>query len=448
MELSNLEIEKLIFGGMGLAKKEGLAVFVEGGIPGEIVDAEIIRKNKSHIKAKIKNVIVPSKNRRKPFCPYFNPCGGCDLQFFEYENLIKEKENILKEIFSTFDNLKIKPFVKSPEIKAYRCKTQYPATETKNSKKVLIGYYKKNSHDITNIKFCPIQPSVIDEITEYIRQNWKLSAYVEKTHKGLLRHVNTRISTNDNSILLTLVLNTDDKSFRQLKNGIFNFAESIIKTFPSIKGVFVNFNNKKTNKILGDKTILIKGESHIIQNLKSYSFKIGPASFFQINPYTAEILFEKAKDLIDKKGNILDLYGGAGTIGICLNNKANKITLVEENSESVYFAKENYKLNNISNYEIFEGKADEIIKKFIDEKRTFENIILDPPRKGSDNFTLENVSNMTNSIIYISCNPMTLKRDAEFLIKKGFKFISLEGFDMFPYTHHIECLAHFKREDE
>ena len=248
--------------------------------------------------------------------------------------------------------------------------------------------------------------------------------------------------------MLTLVLNTDDKGFRQLKNGIFNFAESITKTFPSIKGVFVNFNNKKTNKILGDKTILIKGESYIIQNLKSYSFKIGPASFFQINPYTAEILFEKAKDLIDKKGNILDLYGGAGTIGICLNNKANKITLVEENSESVYFAKENYKLNNISNYEIFEGKADEIIKKFIDEKRTFENIILDPPRKGSDNFTLENVSNMTNSIIYISCNPMTLKRDAEFLIKKGFKFISLEGFDMFPYTHHIECLAHFKREDE
>ena len=117
MELSNLEIEKLIFGGMGLAKKEGLAVFVEGGIPGEIVDVEIIKKNKSHIKAKIKNVIVPSKNRRKPFCPYFNPCGGGDLQFFEYENFIKEKEKILKEIFSTFYNLKIKPFLKNTEIK-------------------------------------------------------------------------------------------------------------------------------------------------------------------------------------------------------------------------------------------------------------------------------------------------------------------------------------------
>ena len=314
MDLIELKIEKSIFGGLGLSHYKGMAVLVEGAVTGDIIKAEIIKKNKNYLSAKIKEIIVPSNKRTKPFCPLYGACGGCGMQFVEYDFLIKEKENILFEIFSSFSELKIKPFVKSPKTLNYRCKTQYPVTQTKNSKRLLIGYYKKNSHDITNIKFCPVQPSVIDEITEYIRQNWKLSAYVEKTHKGLLRHVNTRISTNDNSILLTLVLNTDDKGFRQLKNGIFNFAESIIKTFSSIKGVFVNFNNKKTNKILGDKTILIKGESYIIQNLKSYSFKIGPASFFQINPYTAEILFEKAKDLIDKKGNILDLYGGAGTI--------------------------------------------------------------------------------------------------------------------------------------
>lgn len=447
MDLIELKIEKSIFGGLGLSHYEGMAVLVEGAVTGDIIKAEIIKKNKNYLSAKIKEIIVPSNKRTKPFCPLYGACGGCGMQFVEYDFLIKEKENILFEIFSSFSELKIKPFVKSPKTLNYRCKTQYPVTQTKNSKRLLIGYYKKNSHDITNIKFCPVQPSVIDEITEFIRNNWNLGAYIEKTHKGLLRHINTRISTNDNSILFTFVLNADEKEYKKIKNEITDFSNLLMNNFPLIKGVFVNLNNEKTNKITGEKTFLIKGEKYIIQNLKSYSYKMGPLSFFQINPYLAEILFEKAKNLISKKGSLLDLYGGVGAIGIFMNDVADKITLVEENSEAVSFAYENYKLNNIKNYEIYEGKAENIINNFIKEKRYFENIIIDPPRKGSDNRTLECISKMTNSIIYISCNPMTLKRDAGFLIEKGFKFKTLEGFDMFPYTHHIECLAHFEREN-
>lgn len=216
--------------------------------------------------------------------------------------------------------------------------------------------------------------------------------------------------------------------------------------FPEIKGVLVNLNPYKTNKITGEKTILINGVDFIFEKLGNSIYKIGANSFFQVNPKCAGFLFKTAGDLILNKGSILDLYGGIGAIGIFLKDKAHKITLVEENKEAIRFAKENYKMNNISKYEVFEGRADKIIKEFIKEKRSFANVIIDPPRKGSDKNTIENISKMTDSVIYISCNPMTLKRDAQYLIENGFKFKNVRPVDMFPNTHHIECVAHFIKE--
>ncbi len=447
MENIKLKIEKLIYEGYGLAHHNGKAVFIKSVLPDEEVEIKIVSKNKNYLRGEIVQIIEPSKHRIKPICPLSKPCGGCNLNFVEYDYLVEQKQNILKEIFQNFENLEIKPFIKSEIPLHYRCKIQYPISQTKKSKRFLIGYYKEKSHEIVNIKFCPAAPLITDEIINFTRENWQHTGYIESSHKGLLRHISIRYSNHTKEILLTFVLNSDENEFKNIKKEIENFATLIMEKFPQIKGFFVNLNPTKTNKITGEKYILIKGANCIIEKLEDKIYKIGADSFFQINPPVAEKLFSSAKNLIDKKGPLLDLYGGVGAIGIFMKENVTKITLVEENKEAIKLAKENFKLNEIQKYEIFETKANLKMEEFIKQKKTFANIIIDPPRKGSDPITLKNVASMTNSIIYISCNPTTLKRDSEILIENGFKLKSIQGADMFPYTHHIETLAHFVKGD-
>lgn len=451
-DIIELEIEKVIFEGIGLSRLEGIAVFVKGVLPDEKIKAKVLKVNKNFIKAELIEILKPSKYRIKPICPMSKPCGACDLAFVDYNYSTQLKEDIVSEIFKKFEKTKILSFIKSENALEYRHKTQYPTTQTKNSKRILAGYYKEKTHEIVNIKYCPIQKNVIDKIVDFIRENWDLGAYEEKNHKGLLRHINTRISNFNNDILITLVLNTDKKELNKIENKLNLFKDKLIKNFPQIKGVLINLNNEKTNKITGEETVLLYGNDFIFEKLtdgiNEFTYKIGSNSFFQVNVDCANLLFNSAKKLITKKGTLLDLYGGVGTIGIFMKDISTKITLVEENKEAIKLAKENFKLNEILKYEIFESDANKKMKDFIKEKKSFENIIIDPPRKGSDNETLDLISKMTDSIIYISCNPMTLKRDAEILIEKGFEFKSVQGVDMFPHTHHIECVAHFKREQQ
>ena len=450
-----LTAEKLIYSGVSLSHYEGKAVFIENAVPGDILKTRIVKINKSFIRAKILEIITPSKHRVKPFCPLFNACGGCNLQNFGYDFLTSQKQGILEEIFSAsandcFKNIEFKPFIKAENLKEYRCKIQNAVSETKVSKRILSGYFKENTHEVVNIKFCPIQPKIIDETINYIRENWKVSAYVEKANKGLLKHILIRYSSSSEKMMLTFVLNKDFEYFDKIKTEIEEFSNTLRKKFPSISGILVNFNPVKTNKITGDKTELISGEDFIIQKLKSkeeceYSYKISKDSFFQVNPKTAQKLFDSVKALVDNDSTILDAYGGVGAIGIFLSDKARKITLVEECESAVSDAKANFKLNNCKNYEVFLGDAKKIFRDFLKNKKNFGCAVLDPPRKGSDKEALEIISKLTNKIIYVSCNPSTLARDAKILCDLGFKFKSLQGVDMFPFTHHIESVACFEK---
>jgi len=460
-DIIELTIEKLVNTGSCLSHFEGKAVFIDNAVPEDIVRARILRINKNFIRAKIVEIITPSRHRIKPFCPLFNACGGCNLQNIEYDYLITQKENILKETFKTFENIEFKPFIRCENLPSYRCKIQNAVSETKVSKRLLMGYYRENSHDVVNIKFCPIQPKIIDKIIDFIRENWKLGAYIEKKNKGLLKHVLIRFSNASKKMLLTLVINKDFEWFNKLEADIRGFSEELTANFPDITGVMVNFNPKKTNKITGDVTKLILGEDFIEEKLYSkngiyYTYKISKDSFFQVNPPVASKIFDEVKNLIPDNSSILDAYGGVGTIGIFLSDKSKKITLVEECESAVSDAKANFKLNNCSNYEVFLGDAKEIFKGFLKPQGTgankgkpaeksFDCVILDPPRKGSDKEALEIISKLTKSIVYVSCNPATLARDAKILEDFGFKLKSIQGADMFPYTHHIESAAYFER---
>lgn len=476
-DIIEFSAEKLVNSGSAIARYEGKAVFIEGAVPGDTVKVRITRINKNFMRAKIIEIIKPSPHRIKPFCPLFNACGGCSLQNIEYNFLIEQKQKILEEIFSpdnlyAFSGIYFKPFIRAEKLQNYRCKVQNAVSETKVSKRLLIGYYKENTHDTVNIKYCPIQPKIIDEIVNYIRENWKFGAYVEKKDKGLLKHLVIRYSSTSEKLMLTFVINKDFEFFNKIKPELERFSDALIEKFPVISGVLVNFNPKKTNKITGDRTELLFGEPFIHQKLYSnngieYTYKVSAESFFQINPHVAQKVFDSVKSLIEPNSTILDAYGGVAAIGIFLSDKAKSLTLVEESESSVNDAKENFKLNNCKNYEVFLGDAKEIFKSFLkssvasdakkdcavqknkgkNQSKTFDYTILDPPRKGSDKEALEIISKLTKkAVIYVSCNPSTLARDAKILHENRFKLKSLQGADMFPFTHHIESIAYFEKE--
>ena len=243
-DIIDVVVEKLTYGAEGLARygEENFVIFIKNALPEDKLKIKITSLNKKFARGEIVE-IIESKNRIKPFCPLYNACGSCQIQNCEYDFLVQQKTLILKDIFKNIiDEKNIFPVIKSPKTHEYRHKIQYPARQTKNSKRILLGYFKENSHDLTNIKFCPVQPKIVNEIAQFIRDNFNLDCYNEKSHSGLLKNVLFRINSKEDELLLTLVLNCNQGSFSDFENDIFRFSKKITSAFKIIKGVFVNFN--------------------------------------------------------------------------------------------------------------------------------------------------------------------------------------------------------------
>lgn len=440
-----VKIEKLSNLGFGISHFEGYVIFVEGACPGDVVKIKLGKKNKTYANASIVEIIEPSPNRVEPFCKMQKVCGACQLQFIDYDAQLKFKKEIVQDTMHSIfgQNVEIKDVVPSPNIKEYRHKIQYPVSETKESKRILAGYYKPASHELVNIKHCPIQPSICDEIIEFIRGNapvCKISGYDEKLHKGDLRHVVIRVSAYDNSALVTLVVSSDT-AIKKAKN----LAQNLYDSFDAVKGVFVNINSHRTNLIMGEKTENVCGQPFINERLTDKIFKIGPKTFFQVNPKSADNIFNYVKKYIRenyKTPTILDAYAGIAAFGICLSDTAEKVYSVEEVKESVDMAKEIIEENGIANVEVFNYDSAEFFENCIKENRKFDVVVLDPPRKGCTEESLEYALKLAQKqIIYVSCNPATLARDLKYLTENGAGVKYIQPFDMFPHTYHIENVA-------
>ena len=436
-----VNIEKLSNLGFGIAKVDGFVVFVENACPGDVLKITITNLSKSYANAKVKEIVSPSEHRIEAYCPMQKVCGACQLQFIDYDYQLELKRQIVKDAMYSIAGIDIDvPLtIPSPQNLAYRHKIQYPVSETKVSKRLIAGYYKPQTHEIVNIKYCPIQPDICDKIINYIRDNtsnFGISGYNEKKHSGDLRHVVLRVSANSGKILVTLVVNSK-KVFASLKS----FAESIFKEFESVVGVCINFNTKQTNVILGRKTECICGNSFVEEKVLDKVFKIGADTFFQVNPKSAENIFRYVKDKISKyeKPIVLDAYAGIATFGIIVSDVAEKVVSVEENPSSIDKAKEVLELNNIENVELHVEDTTKYLKSI---KRKFDITILDPPRKGCTKEVLdETLWHTKDKIIYVSCNPATLARDVKYLMEKGCALESIQPFDMFCHTYHVETVA-------
>ena len=440
-----VEVEKITNLGAGIAKVDGFVVFMSDACPLDKVKIKITKVNKNYANAKIIQIIEESPYRIKPFCPLQKVCGACQLQFIDYDYQLKVKKQIVEETIKNIGNLDIviQEVVPSPEIKNYRHKIQYPVSETKNSKRILAGYYKPGTHEIVNIKYCPIQPEICDRIINFIRAkafDFGISGFNEKHHSGDLRHVVIRSSKATGKNLVVLVVNAT-KSFERLKD----FAKCIYEEFKEISGVCVNFNSKKTNVILGNKSECLCGKNFVEEKILDKTFKIGPNTFFQINPKSAENIFKYVKEHLVQtfdKPTVLDAYAVISSFGICVSYVCKIVVTVEENKESTELARETALDNRVKNIEIHNQDA---AKFFKNETRQFDAIILDPPRKGCSKESLDNAVRLSKSeIIYVSCNPATLARDLKYLTEKGCTVESIQPFDMFCHTYHVENVAIIK----
>lgn len=446
----NITVEKMVNTGLGLAKDNGVPIFVEDVVTGDVLDAKIISHNKSYEKGVIQEITTTSKYRVKPFCALANVCGGCQWQYISYDYQLEAKREIVKDCLKKIAGIDIKvlPTMPASSTKGYRCKVQYPLGQTRVSKRILAGYYKKATHEIVNVKHCPIQPTIIDDVVQFLRdkaQEIGITAYDEKRQKGTLRHFVVRYSKAEKNMVVTIVVN-DRKTHKNTKA----LAEEIYNKFPSVVGVVLNFNPEKTNKIAGEHSELIAGRDAIVEKIKGFKYKISSGSFFQVNIDAAQNILETVKDLVVKNHKsplILDAYSGVGTFAIYLSKVAHKITAVEEYYQAVKDCRFNIKMNMIDNIDVLQGDAKQTFQKLETLGQKFDVVIIDPPRKGCDKEAIESVSKLSQKhIIYVSCNPATLARDAKELLERGFELKSAQPVDMFCHSYHIETVALFEKK--
>ena len=450
-DILDVTAQKLVYEGDAITKINGFPVFIQGACPDDKLKIKITKIQKSFAHAVIEEITESSPHRIKPFCPLHNVCGGCGWQHIDYDFQLEQKRDIVFETVKkiTGEEIEVRPVIKSPETTSFRSKIQYPVSQTKVSKRIIAGYYKKGSHELVNIKFCPIQPKIIDKITEFIRKNAQelgISGYNEKLHKGELRHIVYRYSKSENECIVIFVVN-DTK----LSDKFKKLAKKVSEEFAHVKGCLINYNTKRTNLIMTDDTRKITGENFVTEKIGDKIFKISANSFFQVNIGSAENIFNNVKHIIEKNypdSRILDAYSGVSSFGIWLSDIAKEVVSVEEAPSATKDALENIKLNNVENLTPLNGDAKKIFEQLIEKGEKFDVTVLDPPRKGCSKESLDfAVQLSTKAIIYVSCNPSTLARDLKYLHENGFKTQYIQPVDMFCHSYHIESVAYLIRNN-
>lgn len=437
-----IKIEKIGNRGYGIGYMDGRTIFVPYTIPGDEVEIELVHIRRDIAFAKLKSFISHSKNYRPPGCEAFGMpllCGGCDLLSCNYESAIELKSGLLSEMFFGYQE-HYHGFVASPQPYYYRNKVFMPLATI--DKKPVCGIYERYTHRVVPHKKCLLQAEIFDSVcTELLSICTKsgIEAYDEHNQKGHLRHIGLRISSDGSQLLLVLVSKSKRLPFSKL------LVKHLVDLFPNICGIVQNIQREATNVILGDEELILWGNDYLIDSLGKYSFRINYRSFFQINSATTALMYDYVKEHIPAGSKVIDAYSGIGSIGIYIAEKADRVLAIEDNPAAVKDAKHNAGLNNVTNISFACAKVEDYLKS-PDIEKDYDTIIFDPPRKGLEPEIITSVAlTGIKKIVYISCNPMTQRRDIVRFTEIGFKLISFKGFDMFPHTWHIESVAILSR---
>ena len=436
------------FEGEGIAKIDNFTIFVPNSIKGEKVKVLIVKVLSSHAFGKVLEIIKKSEYRTESDCGTYKRCGGCNLRHIKYEQTLKMKQNAVQNLVNKTlkSKIRVQETLGMENPYFYRNKAQYPVGIDKNGKPVM-GVFANRTHEIIPIQKCFIQNEKSEKLAKFVFE-WivknNISIYDEKTGKGLVRHIVTKIGIKTNEVMCVLVINGNSIPKEQ------KLVKEILKNFPQVKTIVKNINTKNTNVIMGRENANLYGNGYIEDILGEYKFKISPLSFYQVNPVQAEKLYnlgvEAAK--IDKDDIVFDLYCGIGTISLFMAKYAKKVYGIEIVEDAVKDAKENALNNGVDNVEFLAGDVEDVLDDLMNEKGVVPDVVMvDPPRKGLDNRSIDNILKIhPKKVVYISCNPATLVRDlAKF--EELYELKSIKPVDMFPFTSHVECVALMGRKD-
>ena len=430
--------------GQGIAHIEGIAVFIPNAIAGERVLVRIEAVRKTWAAGKITQLLEKSPHRVNRQCPVAKLCGGCDFWHMDYEEECRLKARRVQTCLNRLagEHFEEIPILAAPEVQSYRNKAQYPVAAQKG--RVYAGFFRAGTHDVVENSRCLILPEqtdrVKDAVVDYANQ-YRISAYDETAHAGLLRHIYVRRGAVSGQILVCLVVNG-----RRLPH----VPELIqrLKKIPGFTTLVLSVNTKKGNAVLGDEFITLYGRGYIEDTLCGLRFRLSPRSFYQVNHTQAQRLYKAAIELADisKDDLVLDLYCGVGTITLAMAGAAGKVMGVEVVPQAIEDARDNAKRNGIENAEFFCADAGEAALA-LEKKGIHPDVItVDPPRKGLSADAIEAITRMSpKRLVYISCDPATLARDIALLKARGFQVEKAIAADLFPRCSHVETVALLSR---
>ncbi len=430
-----VKIEALSSEGSGIARVKGYTLFVPQTVTGDAVKVLVLKTKSSYGYAKVLEVIEPSTERVVPPCEHFAKCGGCQLMALNYDAQLEFKRQTVKDALLRIGGIDAQvDIIGMDKPERYRNKMVFPIDKNGDW-----GFYRERSHDVIALSDCllgsKINKEIMNTISGFIKK-YNISVYDEISHKGIMRRVFIRNSKNE---IMVVVSANADKIPHEAE-----LIEALTTLSKEITGIILNVNKKRTNLVLGDRNITLWGKDTLSNTLCGLSYEISPHSFFQVNSVQTEKLYDTAINFADISScdTVMDIYCGIGTISLTAAKKAKAVIGVEIVPQAIWNAKENAKRNCIDNVEFYCSAAEDIVPELIKSGNLPDVVILDPPRKGSDEKTLSAiVSAKPERVVYVSCNPATLARDAKFLTENGYNLQKAAAVDMFPHTTHIETVV-------
>ena len=454
----SLEIEDIAAGGEGVGKHNGFVIFVPSSAPGDILEVELISVKKKYGRARISKIIEPSRRRKKPPCPVYEQCGGCQFQHLDYDAQLAYKTKMVKdalEHLGSLSGVEVKPCRGMKDPWYYRNKAQMmvagrPYLEREDRPegprlRPYFGFYQRRTHRVVPVSECLIQSKENNSVLRAARDMAERLAWVpynETTETGFLRYVLARTNVKGD-ILLVLV--ATQPSLPHVKE----FVSGLRGRVKRLKGVLVNLNPHRTNVILGSTTRLVWGQDHLMEDIGGLKFRISPASFFQVNPWGLKAIYNCLDEELKLRGRdtVLDLYCGVGSLALYMAKRVRRVVGIDNCAPAIEDAVINSDVNDLSNTYFATGSAEKVLPRLYQQGERFASVVVDPPRKGCAPEVLNTVARMRiPQMVYISCNPATLARDLGQLAELGYRTTMVQPIDMFPQTYHVESVATLTRK--
>lgn len=445
-------IKRIGINGEGVGYYKRKAVFIEGAITDEVVKAKVTAVERSYLQAELVEIEKVSKERQQPPCPVYEQCGGCQLQHMTYEAQLRAKEEIVREAFSRYADLKelpLRPIYGMEQPWHYRNKAQLQLGWQQGNKQELVaGLYAAKSHKLIDISECTVQESAINDVykeLKHILLELDIDPYDERTRSGCIKTIVVRIAKANGQMQVTFVTATDKLPQQRL------LVQRIREQLPEIITIAHNIHKERSSVIFGPKTVILWGEERLPETLGSIQFALSPRAFFQLNPTQTVKLYDAVKEAAALTGNelVVDAYCGTGTISLWLAEQAKEVRGVELIAEAVTDARSNAQYSGIDNALFYEGRAEQLIPQWVEQGIRPDVIVVDPPRTGLDTALIEAVLQAKpERFVYVSCNPSTLAKDCKELLSNGYELEWVQPVDMFPQTAHVECVILMERREK